>query len=106
MADALHGYRDVWQRKPVLRAIYGDFYDRIVAACVPGLTVEIGGGGSVCAGAPTGGGGGKSGGVTVEIRGAPGGAGNIGGGIAGRCVGAATGDGEGAAARRSMRLSA
>lgn len=44
MADPLHGYLDVWERKPVLRTIYDDFYDRIVAACVPGITIEIGGG--------------------------------------------------------------
>jgi SAM-dependent methyltransferase len=44
MADVLHGYLDVWERKPVLRMIYDDFYDRIIAECAPGLTVEIGGG--------------------------------------------------------------
>jgi SAM-dependent methyltransferase len=44
MSDALHGYRDIWKRKPVLRAIYDDFYDRIAAACIPGMTIEIGGG--------------------------------------------------------------
>lgn len=44
MSEALHGYREAWERKPVLRTIYEDFYDRIVAACVPGLTLEIGGG--------------------------------------------------------------
>jgi SAM-dependent methyltransferase len=44
MSDALHDYRDTWKRKPVLRAIYDDFYDRIAAACVPGTTIEIGGG--------------------------------------------------------------
>ena len=37
-------YADVWKRKPVLRVIYGDFYDRLAAACLPGLTIEIGGG--------------------------------------------------------------
>jgi SAM-dependent methyltransferase len=42
--DPLQNYRVVWQRKPVLRAIYNDFYDRIAAACVPGATIEIGGG--------------------------------------------------------------
>src|SRR4051794_2039456 len=44
MSDALHGYLDIWARKPVLRVIYDDFYDRIAAACVPGTTLEIGGG--------------------------------------------------------------
>lgn len=42
--DPLQNYRAVWQRKPVLRAIYNDFYDRIAAVCVPGATIEIGGG--------------------------------------------------------------
>jgi SAM-dependent methyltransferase len=36
--------RAIWERKPVLRAIYNDFYNRIIAACVPGVTIEIGGG--------------------------------------------------------------
>ena len=44
MSEALHGYKDVWDRKPILRTIYDDFCDRIVAACVPGPTIEIGGG--------------------------------------------------------------
>jgi SAM-dependent methyltransferase len=42
--DALGQYAEVWQRKPVLRLIYEDFYDRLVAQCLPGLTIEIGGG--------------------------------------------------------------
>jgi SAM-dependent methyltransferase len=42
--DSLSSYRDVWRRKPVLRVVYGDFYDRIAAACRPGMTIEIGGG--------------------------------------------------------------
>jgi len=37
-------FRTMWERKPVLRAIYDDFYDRIAAACVPGAAIEIGGG--------------------------------------------------------------
>jgi SAM-dependent methyltransferase len=44
MSDALHDYRETWKHKPVLRAIYDDFHDRIVAACIPGATIEIGGG--------------------------------------------------------------
>jgi SAM-dependent methyltransferase len=43
-ATPLLQFRAVWERKPVLRAIYHDFYDRIAAACVPGATIEIGGG--------------------------------------------------------------
>jgi SAM-dependent methyltransferase len=42
--EPLEGYRDVWERKPVLRLIYDDFYDRLAAACRPGMTIEIGGG--------------------------------------------------------------
>jgi SAM-dependent methyltransferase len=37
-------YREIWDRKPVLREIYGDIYRRMAAAMVPGLTLEIGGG--------------------------------------------------------------
>jgi SAM-dependent methyltransferase len=43
-SEPLAGYRDVWERKPVLRLIYDDFYDRLAAACRPGMTIEIGGG--------------------------------------------------------------
>ena len=42
--DQLARYRNAWDRKPVLRTIYDDFYDRIIAACRPGVTIEIGGG--------------------------------------------------------------
>ena len=44
MAEPLDQYLTAWDRKPALRTVYNDFYDRIVSACVPGLTVEIGGG--------------------------------------------------------------
>ena len=37
-------YRTIWADKPVLRAIYSDYYRRIHDACVPGPTLEIGGG--------------------------------------------------------------
>jgi SAM-dependent methyltransferase len=43
-ADQLTDYRSIWERKPVLRLVYEDFYDRIVAGCRPGPTIEIGGG--------------------------------------------------------------
>lgn len=43
-ADPLHNYADVWERKPVLRAVYTDFYDRLAPECRPGTTIEIGGG--------------------------------------------------------------
>jgi len=37
-------YRDRWTSKPVLRAIYTDYYRRIVGECKPGRSLEIGGG--------------------------------------------------------------
>ncbi len=36
-----------WDRKPVLRAIYRDLYERITAVQRPGLTLEIGGGSGI-----------------------------------------------------------
>jgi len=44
MSETLNNYLSIWDRKPILRDIYDDFYQRIADACVPGLTVEIGGG--------------------------------------------------------------
>lgn len=43
-SEALKGYREAWERKPALRAVYGDMFDRIAAACGPGPTLEVGGG--------------------------------------------------------------
>src|SRR4051812_7040079 len=40
----LHEHRDTWARKPVLRAIYNDFYTRVADASKPGVSLEIGGG--------------------------------------------------------------
>lgn len=40
----LQDYRAVWKGKPVLRAIYRDYYRRISEACRPGNVLEIGGG--------------------------------------------------------------
>jgi SAM-dependent methyltransferase len=37
-------HRSVWQTKPVLKHIYGDYYRRILDNCVPGRILEIGGG--------------------------------------------------------------
>lgn len=37
-------HRAVWDAKPVLRALYGDLFRRIDAACVPGSVLEVGGG--------------------------------------------------------------
>ena len=44
MADALANYRSVWERKPVLRTVYNDIFERIASRAVPGTTLEIGGG--------------------------------------------------------------
>ena len=43
-SEKLLAYRDTWQRKAVLREVYADYYRRMVRACVPGTTLEIGGG--------------------------------------------------------------
>jgi SAM-dependent methyltransferase len=43
-SEILREHRQTWQKKPVLRAIYTDFYQRITTACRPGLSLEIGGG--------------------------------------------------------------
>lgn len=37
-------YRAIWHDKPVLRAIYSDYYRRLVRHVVPGRILEIGGG--------------------------------------------------------------
>lgn len=37
-------HRDLWARKPALRGVYTDWYHRLVAACKPGRTLELGGG--------------------------------------------------------------
>jgi SAM-dependent methyltransferase len=43
-ADRQHEHRALWSGKPVLREVYSHLYRRIAAACVPGLTIEVGGG--------------------------------------------------------------
>jgi SAM-dependent methyltransferase len=40
----LEEHRQLWERKPALRAVYTDCYRRMVAACKPGRTLELGGG--------------------------------------------------------------
>ncbi len=40
----LQEYRAIWHGKPTLRAIYRDYYRRIMDACWPGRVLEIGGG--------------------------------------------------------------
>lgn len=42
--EELASYKDVWDRKPVLRMVYNDFFQRIAAQCKTGQTLEIGGG--------------------------------------------------------------
>jgi len=42
--DPLSGYRSVWDHKPALRVVYDDFFRRIAETCLPGVTLEIGGG--------------------------------------------------------------
>ncbi|SNT63966.1 Methyltransferase domain-containing protein [Tardiphaga sp. OK246] len=44
LKTALKGYRATWMDKPVLRLVYGDIFERIVASCRVGTTLEIGGG--------------------------------------------------------------
>jgi len=45
MSEAvLRRHRAVWERKPVLRAIYADWYKRILESLKPGKAIEIGGG--------------------------------------------------------------
>jgi SAM-dependent methyltransferase len=41
----LQAHRETWARKEILRAIYRSWYARVKGQCVPGRTVEIGGGG-------------------------------------------------------------
>src|SRR5437762_1724449 len=43
-SDHLQHFAEVWNRKPILRVVYEDFYARLAAACRPGLTIELGGG--------------------------------------------------------------
>jgi SAM-dependent methyltransferase len=37
-------YRAIWDAKPVLRAVYRDYYRRLAAWCQPGVIVEVGAG--------------------------------------------------------------
>jgi len=40
----LDRYGSAWNRKPLLRRVYNEMYERIAAVCVDGATLEIGGG--------------------------------------------------------------
>jgi SAM-dependent methyltransferase len=42
--EVLQRNRVLWYRKPAVRAVYADYYRRIVDRCIPGATLEIGGG--------------------------------------------------------------
>lgn len=42
--EILNEHRLLWNKKPSLRAIYSDYYRRIVKQCIPGRSLEIGGG--------------------------------------------------------------
>ncbi len=44
MGDNLTDFRSSWDRKPVLRTIYSDYFSRLASHCKPGRTLEIGGG--------------------------------------------------------------
>lgn len=44
MSESLANYRSVWKQKAVLRTVYDDLFGRIANCCVPGRTLEIGGG--------------------------------------------------------------
>lgn len=44
MEKAPVDYREIWDRKPILQAIYSDIYQHMLAEIVPGRTLEVGGG--------------------------------------------------------------
>ncbi len=44
MGENLSDFRTSWDRKPVLRTIYSDYFTRLAEHCIPGRTLEIGGG--------------------------------------------------------------
>lgn len=44
MSGALDEYRSVWDRKPVIRAVYRDMFERLAACCGPGPTLDVGAG--------------------------------------------------------------
>ena len=43
-ATQLDSYRETWRSKPVLRALYADYYRRMVKLMKPGKTLELGAG--------------------------------------------------------------
>jgi SAM-dependent methyltransferase len=44
VSDQLDYYRRVWSKKPLLRRVYNNIYERIASWCVDGRSVEIGSG--------------------------------------------------------------
>jgi len=42
--EILNQHKIIWQEKPVLRAVYQDYYHRILKELHPGKTLEVGGG--------------------------------------------------------------
>lgn len=49
MDERLSEQRRAWDKKPSLRAVYGDMHRRILASCVPGNVLEVGAGsGHLC----------------------------------------------------------
>src|SRR5579863_9357222 len=44
MSETLDGYRSIWDRKPVIQAVYRDMFDRIAARCGEGPTLDVGAG--------------------------------------------------------------
>jgi SAM-dependent methyltransferase len=43
-ADILAEHRAIWEAKPVLRAIYSNYYQKIISFCGKGKSLEVGGG--------------------------------------------------------------
>ena len=43
-AEVLAEHRAIWETKPVLRAVYTNYYRKIVSWCREGRSLEIGGG--------------------------------------------------------------
>jgi SAM-dependent methyltransferase len=44
MREVSQRYESAWDKKPVLRTVYEEMFDRISHVCVPGTILEIGGG--------------------------------------------------------------
>ena len=44
MSEELSHYREIWDRKAVLRLVYDDMFQRIADRTIDGPTLELGGG--------------------------------------------------------------